>query len=158
MAETFAVLTTLIVSPANSYVNIFTDLLNTIHNYNKFSRINFFMCQRLKFNTYPVWSLILHLIEQKHLVVTFMKVKSHSGDQFNDQANQLSKEATNLSPIFLSPKSDPSALMTTTFNYLGPLQGNMRKWAQRACHTYLAASNLHNKSQQHLFTSWPYIQ
>ncbi|GBC02889.1 hypothetical protein RclHR1_04880014 [Rhizophagus clarus] len=80
MAETFAVLTTLIISPANSHINIFTDSLNTIHNYNKFSH--------------------------KHLAVTFMKVKSHSEDQFNDQADQLSKEATNLSPIFLSPKKN----------------------------------------------------
>ncbi|GBC05801.1 hypothetical protein RclHR1_06430002 [Rhizophagus clarus] len=59
MAETFAVLTTLIVSPSNSHINIYTDSLNTIHNYKQFSHVNFSTCQCLKFNTYPIWSLIL---------------------------------------------------------------------------------------------------
>ncbi|GES88086.1 ribonuclease H-like domain-containing protein [Rhizophagus clarus] len=125
MAETFAVLTTLIVSSSNSHINIFTDSLNTIHAYKKFSSGSFSTRQKLKFTTYPVWSLILQLIELKHLVVTFMKVKSHSRDIFNDQADLLSKEATTLSPIFISPKSDPSALMTVMFNHLGPLYGNI---------------------------------
>ncbi|GES74523.1 ribonuclease H-like domain-containing protein [Rhizophagus clarus] len=149
-AETFAVLITLIVSPSNTCINIFTDSLNTIHNYEKFSNGSLSTRQKLKFTTYPVWSLILRLIELKHLVVTFKKVKSHSGDIFNDQADLLSKEATILSPIFISPKSDPSALMTVMFDYLGPLYGNIRKWSQRACHAHLAASNLHNKPQRHL--------
>ncbi|GES83980.1 hypothetical protein GLOIN_2v1780593 [Rhizophagus clarus] len=46
--------------------------------------------------------------------------------------------------------SDPSALKTATFNYLGPLYGNMRKWSKSACHAYTAASSLHNKPQHHL--------
>ncbi|GBB90580.1 hypothetical protein RclHR1_01760004 [Rhizophagus clarus] len=149
-AETFAVLTTLIVSPSNACITIFTDSLNTIHNYEKFSNSSLSTRQKLKFTTYPVWSLILRLIELKHLMVTFQKVKSHSGDLFNDQADLLSKEATTLSPIFISPKSDPSALMTVMFDHLGPLYGNIRKWSQRACHAHLATSNLHNKPQRHL--------
>ncbi|GBC05802.1 hypothetical protein RclHR1_06430003 [Rhizophagus clarus] len=40
--------------------------------------------------------------------------------------------------------------MTATFNYLGPLHENLRKWSQRTSHAYLAASNLHNKAQQHI--------
>ncbi|GES86389.1 ribonuclease H-like domain-containing protein [Rhizophagus clarus] len=149
-AETFAVLTALLVFSNNSKVNIFTDSLNTITNYNKFSRGNISTRQKLKFTTYPVWSLILRLIEQKHLSVTFTKVKSHSGNVYNDQADQLSKAATSLSPIFLSPKADPFALMTATFNHLGPLYGNIRKWTKHACHAYMAASSLHNHSQRHL--------
>ncbi|GET02155.1 RNA-directed DNA polymerase from mobile element jockey-like [Rhizophagus clarus] len=149
-AETFAVLTTLLVTPINSKINIFTDSLNTITNYNKFSRGNISTRQKLKFTTYPVWSLIDRLIEHKHLSVTFTKVKSHSGNTYNDQADLLSKAAVTLSPIFLSPKADPFSLMTATFDYLGPLYGNLRKWTKHACHAYMAASSLHNHSQRHL--------
>ncbi|GBC01691.1 hypothetical protein RclHR1_00430008 [Rhizophagus clarus] len=80
-AETFAVLTVLMVFLVNSCINIFMDSLNTIHNYHKFSQVGFSTRQKLKFTTYPVWSL---LIEQKHLTVTFTKVKSHSENVFND--------------------------------------------------------------------------
>ncbi|GBC10303.1 hypothetical protein RclHR1_09500001 [Rhizophagus clarus] len=44
-AETFAVLSTLLVSPINSHIIIYTDSLNTIQNYTRFLRINFSTCQ-----------------------------------------------------------------------------------------------------------------
>ncbi|GBC03154.1 hypothetical protein RclHR1_00500002 [Rhizophagus clarus] len=101
-------------------------------------------------NTYSIWSLFFWLIQDKNLILTFVKVPAHSGDPYNDQAELLLKNVTNLTPIFFSPKSDPSAMMTATFNYLGPLYGNLRKWSQRACHAQLTTSQLYNRSQQHI--------
>ncbi|GES97552.1 ribonuclease H-like domain-containing protein [Rhizophagus clarus] len=120
-------------------------LLFLAHQFINFTDLSFYTDGSL-FQDGPHRSLMaLHGSKQLHL-----KVKSHSGDLFNDQADLLSKEATTLSPIFISPKSDPSALMTVMFDHLGPLYGNIRKWSQRACHAHLATSNLHNKPQRHL--------
>ena len=91
-AESFAILTALIICPKESTVNIYTDSLNAIRTYDNFlitsSRKN------LKKNNMLVWHTIHHIVNTLNLKVRLHKIKAHTGIIFNDMADNLAKEAS----------------------------------------------------------------
>ncbi|GBB92890.1 hypothetical protein RclHR1_20740002 [Rhizophagus clarus] len=71
--------------------------------------------------------LLLQIIDLLHLSVSFVKVKGHSGNQFNDMADDLTSIGPNSPPITLNPHGR-HALGTLTFNTLCPLDSNLRRF------------------------------
>ncbi|GBB85480.1 hypothetical protein RclHR1_00120034 [Rhizophagus clarus] len=149
-AETYAILSALITAPSNAMVTINTDSQNVITNYHQFKDPNFSLWKHLKVDTYMFWTLIFKLITSKNPYISIKKIKAHYGNQWNDVADALLKSATNLLPIFLSPANNPNSLLIPTFNHLGPLDSNLRKWTQRTCHAWISVSSLHNHSFKHI--------
>ena len=92
--ELAAVLVALLISPQFASINIFTDsksvidcyhhLISPSHNH---SIRNFFKNSTNNF----IWSMILDIVRQKVISLTFHKVKAHSGDLNNDLVDSLAK-------------------------------------------------------------------
>ncbi|GBC50963.2 ribonuclease H-like domain-containing protein [Rhizophagus irregularis DAOM 181602=DAOM 197198] len=89
----------------------------------------------LKISNYSAWKLINHVIVTKNLNVKFHKVKSHSGDTFNDLSDDLANMARSLPPLEINPtrKSLPGnwyslSDMLTTTGYEQPLGISSKKF------------------------------
>ncbi|PKY52617.1 hypothetical protein RhiirA4_497078 [Rhizophagus irregularis] len=92
-AETLAILTALIVCPLNSSINIFTDSQAAIDSFHKTKNLHSISPRRFnKVNNNILWSSIHHIIKQLKLTIKLHKVKAHSGNTFNDKADDLAKK------------------------------------------------------------------
>ncbi|GET62284.1 hypothetical protein RIR_jg12853.t1 [Rhizophagus irregularis DAOM 181602=DAOM 197198] len=66
----------------------------------------------------------------KNLNVKFHKVKSHSGDTFNDLSDDLTNMARLLPPLEINPTRVFDSLMTPTWDSIGPIDWDLRKFAR----------------------------
>ncbi|PKB96848.1 hypothetical protein RhiirA5_434130 [Rhizophagus irregularis] len=93
-SESLAILTILLVLPPYATSSIYTDSQNCIDTFNQ--RIGSPVIsprRRLKQNNFLIWDLIIWLISHYHLTIQLLKVKAHSNNKCNDQANALAKMA-----------------------------------------------------------------
>ncbi|GES94453.1 ribonuclease H-like domain-containing protein [Rhizophagus clarus] len=103
-AEISAILFSLIVSPHNCYIDIFTDSQNAINMIEKLSRRRFITPREFfKFsNNNVIWNNIHHLIHSKNLSIRFKKVKAHMDNVFNNHIDLLCKQThSDLSPMLI---------------------------------------------------------
>ncbi|GES90290.1 ribonuclease H-like domain-containing protein [Rhizophagus clarus] len=85
--------------------------------------------QQLKINNYDLWYTIRELVFQKHLLVTFVKVKAYNGIVENDIADNLAKAAAlGNDPILINPRFITSQLATIIWNGMAPITSNVRKF------------------------------
>lgn len=129
-AELFAILTIIISCPGSSFVDIYADSKNVIDNFRFIMNDLTSLRKILKMFNHSVWRILKHLIKIKHLTAKLYKVKSHSGNHWNDVADDLAKTGCSDLPVFVHPKATPDSLLTPTFNFLGPLDSDMRKWTK----------------------------
>ncbi|EXX77399.1 hypothetical protein RirG_024060 [Rhizophagus irregularis DAOM 197198w] len=87
----------------NPSIDIYTDSQNVIDIFHKISNKLISIRRFLKISNYSAWKLINHVIVTKNLNVKFHKVKSHSGDTFNDLSDDLANMARSLPPLEINP-------------------------------------------------------
>ena len=68
-----------------------------------------------KISNYSVWNLINHIQSSLNLTITFVKVKSHTGDVLNDIADSLAKQRSHSPPLTLALVNWDSRILL--FNY-----------------------------------------
>ncbi|GES74374.1 ribonuclease H-like domain-containing protein [Rhizophagus clarus] len=138
-AEIFSILTVLLSIPSHSSCVINTDSQNCITTFYKFinEHRTLSIRQQLKINNYDLWYTIRELVFQKHLIVTFIKVKAHDGIVENDLADNLAKAgALGNDPILINPRFLSTQLATIIWNGMAPIVSNVRKF----CNTPTAAA------------------
>ena len=77
-----------ILSPDGLYLLPWSDIKNKLR-------------RHLNIKNFLIWLLIKHVISARSLDVSLIKVKAHSGNMYNDEADLLAKEGTR-SGLFLS--------------------------------------------------------
>ncbi|RHZ70937.1 hypothetical protein Glove_264g30 [Diversispora epigaea] len=87
IAELMAILTCLLVMPDGSTVNIYTDSMCALQNINKLKKNYKKIWQKCK--NPVILQIISEIIKEKTLKITCYKVKAHSGDKFNEIADEL---------------------------------------------------------------------
>ena len=98
-AEATALLTAIITASPNTYLNIFLDSTCAIAAYNKVVEDEYTILKHTyKKSNYNIWFIIKYIKEQLNLKITLIKVKGHSNNILNDQANFLAK-AGNSRPL-----------------------------------------------------------
>ncbi|GES84981.1 ribonuclease H-like domain-containing protein [Rhizophagus clarus] len=151
-AEVLAILTAIIASPTHCHVTIHTDSKNAIDSFNKTGRNNLSQRRIMKLNNFSLWILIHRLIKTKSLRVDMFKVKAHSGQLHNDQADRLAKDACSNLPIFLATShySQAPVMVPTLANY-GPIDKNIRKYFRHITNLHTFEKLLRMKALSHLF-------
>jgi ribonuclease HI len=91
-SEAMAIMTALITIPINSICTIITDSANCVNTLQDKVKNNITSPhQRLKLNNFLIWDLIMWIIENHNLTINIEKIKAHSGDKYNDEADILAK-------------------------------------------------------------------
>jgi ribonuclease HI len=103
-AEYVAVLTALCTVKDNSHVTIFTDSNNVISIYNKWSNLGY--RKQNKVIHHDIWSAIFDILILNDINVTFIKVKAHTNNEWNELADQLAKGGTNKDDLNFLNESD----------------------------------------------------
>jgi ribonuclease HI len=91
-AELFAIFVTLLISPRNATITIYTDSKSIIDHYDNFSQFNYPFLSRNIFkqsSNISLWSYIFDIIHINSLSLSFVKVKAHSGNLYNEQVDTL---------------------------------------------------------------------
>src|SRR4051794_13458751 len=60
-----------------------------------------------------IWSMIRQIIKDNNLFVTFYKIKAHSGNYTNDQADQLTKDAHATASLFITTNNHLQQIAVT---------------------------------------------
>ena len=94
-SELTAIIASLLVSPPNSFVTVYTDSLSTIRHYEQTvdSLLSTFPRNILKESNNLLWSILRSIIRINNIHVTFVKVQAHSSNIFNDRVDLLAKLA-----------------------------------------------------------------
>jgi ribonuclease HI len=95
-AETFGLLTSLIVLPYNASVKVYTDSQSMIKTFNKLynQRKNIKIRNKLKIpSSNLLWITVLEIIEKLQLKVELLKVKAHADDKYNNMVDNLTNLA-----------------------------------------------------------------
>jgi len=133
-AELFAIITLVICLPPDRNIRIFTDSLNFIHRYKSLMTPNLNIRQFIKCPNAYAWLLLRHLVTTKNLQLTILKVKAHSGDTWNDRADQLATTAAKSDPASLSLSLNFSCISHTTIYWNSThmtLDTNIRPWIKK---------------------------
>lgn len=119
----------------------------------------------LKLPNHVAWRFIIYLIESKNLKITFHKVKAHSGDQYNDLADEPANSARLLPPIELNSSKFPGTLMTPIWASLGLIDRDIRRFLREITDCITFTQFLHNSTLKPLFDKfnsddihWPLTQ
>jgi hypothetical protein len=112
-SEAMAIMTALIIIPKNSLCTIFTDSANCVHTLqDRLKNLTLSPRQKLKLNNFLVWDLIMWLIKHHNLTINIEKVKAHSSDTNNDEADKLAKLGNECPhPIIVNFKFFKSSLL-----------------------------------------------
>ncbi|PKY43816.1 hypothetical protein RhiirA4_128624 [Rhizophagus irregularis] len=87
-----AILTALLVSPVNGQITIHTDSQAAIDSFHKSINLSSISPRRYnKIDNNILCTSIHYIIRELKLKISFKKVKAHSGDAFNDIADQQAK-------------------------------------------------------------------
>jgi ribonuclease HI len=93
-AELFAIFVTLLISSRNATITIYTDSKSIIDHYDNFSQFNYPFLPRNIFkqsSNISLWSYIFDIIHINSLSLSFVKVKAHSGNLYNEQVDTLAR-------------------------------------------------------------------
>jgi ribonuclease HI len=95
-AEVTAIATALLTVPANAKVTIHTDSQVCIDAYNRLNSSSPKQTHKrwLREKNWSLWSIIIDTIKKRSIKLEFNKVKAHSGNTYNEKADQLAKQAT----------------------------------------------------------------
>src|SRR4051794_27174182 len=98
----YALLTTLIVSPTEAFVNVYLDSQATIHGFNKYMLLNQLSPRKFeKIPNYMTWRIIRFIIDHLSLQVSLHKIQAYTGNFYNEAADKLAKEGYSMSPLSL---------------------------------------------------------
>ncbi|PKK81004.1 hypothetical protein RhiirC2_767528 [Rhizophagus irregularis] len=124
-SETMGILTTLIVSPYNCRINIYTDSANCITTFNTRMHLGI-----------------------KNLLVTLHKVPGHSNNPYNDAADTLAKAGAHIiESIIINHKFfAQQSLGFASWNHLHVIDRNVRKWADNVIQPLIFNSMINNKA------------
>ncbi|CAB5197258.1 hypothetical protein RhiirA5_433836 [Rhizophagus irregularis] len=128
-AETMAILTALIVCPEHGKIIINTDSQAAIDFFYKSKNLHSISLRRFnKINNNILWSLIHFIIKTLSLQVRFIKIKAHSGNNFNDIANIQAKLGhTQPTPTTILHNHLPNQTITLNWNDEIPLDKDVCK-------------------------------
>jgi hypothetical protein len=127
-----AIMTALITIPKNSICTIITDSANCVHTLqDKLKNTITSPRRRLKLNNFLIWDLIMWIIENHNLIINIEKIKAHSGDKYNDQADILAKAGNECPhPIIVNFKFfNKSSLGFFNWNHIYIVDRNIRSFA-----------------------------
>ncbi|GES81152.1 ribonuclease H-like domain-containing protein [Rhizophagus clarus] len=103
-------------------------------NYFRYYRIR----QQYKQLCHTVWKLIKFLHQYKSINVSLHKVKAHSNDQYNDEADRLAKLVhQSTEPMLINTQFFSDRLMNIIWNGISHVDKNICKW----CSTPISAKN-----------------
>ncbi|CAB4442112.1 unnamed protein product [Rhizophagus irregularis] len=148
-SESMAILTILLVLPLHATCHIYTDSQNCIDIFNQRLRSPIISPRRrLKQNNFLIWDLIIWLLSHHHLTVHLIKVKGHSNNKYNDQADTLAKEGSKLrNSILVDHKFfQRSSLALFNYNYIHIIDRNIRKWSNTHIHSRIFNMAMNNSS------------
>ncbi|CAB4485285.1 unnamed protein product [Rhizophagus irregularis] len=148
-SESLAILTILITLPPHATCKIYTDSQNCIDTFN--SRLNSSVIsprRRLKQNNFLIWDLIFWLITKYAITVRLFKVKAHSHNKYNDQADNLAKTGSNnTDPILINHKFfHQSSLGLFNYNHIHIIDRNIRKWSDSPINSRIFNMAMNNSS------------
>ncbi|PKY63027.1 ribonuclease H-like protein, partial [Rhizophagus irregularis] len=128
-AETMAILTALVVCPEFGIVTIHTDSQAAIDSFHKSKNLHTISLRRFnKINNNILWSSIHFIIQTLSLKVKLLKVKAHSGNQFNDIADiQAKLGRTQPIPTTIMHDHLPNQTISLNWNNEIPLDKDVRK-------------------------------
>ncbi|CAJ0844758.1 2015_t:CDS:2 [Entrophospora sp. SA101] len=131
-AEIAAILTALLVSPNNCHVTIFSDSENTIQAFCKIMSKNEHITFRklIKEKNYLMWFLIKDIIEQLNLKVYLKKVKAHSNNLRNEEADKLAKTGLKSEPLNINYENIPFLNYQPTFDNIR-IETSLRHFIKR---------------------------
>jgi ribonuclease HI len=95
-AELFALFITLLISSRYACITIYTDSKSIIDHYDNFLKFNYPFLPRNIFkqsSNISLWSYIFDIVNINSLSLSFIKVKAHSGNSYNDQVDALVRSA-----------------------------------------------------------------
>jgi ribonuclease HI len=93
-AELFAIFAALLISPCHTTITIYSDSKSIIDHYDSFSQSNYPFLPRNIFkqsSNVSLWSYIFNIIHWNSISLSFVKVKAHSGNIYNDQVDALAR-------------------------------------------------------------------
>ncbi|PKY62352.1 hypothetical protein RhiirA4_526615, partial [Rhizophagus irregularis] len=128
-AETMAILTALVVCPEFGIITLHTDSQAAIDSFHKLKNLHTMSPRRFnKINNNILWSSIHFIIRTLSLKVKLLKVKAHSGNQFNDIAD-IQAKLGRLQPTPTTIMHDhlPNQTITLNWNNEIPLDKDVRK-------------------------------
>src|SRR5215216_581516 len=131
-AELFALLTALIVCPPSSSPTIFLDSQAVIQGFHSlFNNIHTTRSIE-KTPNFTIWTLIKHIVISLKLQVSFVKVKGHSDDFYNDKADFLAKQGCHLTPLTLNITSTEDMRIVLSFKEI-PIESSSQKFWKDLC-------------------------
>ncbi|PKB98789.1 hypothetical protein RhiirA5_430804 [Rhizophagus irregularis] len=148
-SESLAILTILLVLPFYATCHIYTDSQNCIDIFNqKLLSPTISPRRRLKQNNFLIWDLIFWLISHHHLTVHLVKVKGHSNNKGNDQADALAKKGRiSDDPILINHKFfQQSSLALFNYNHIYIIDRNIRKWSDTPIQSRIFNMAVNNSS------------
>jgi ribonuclease HI len=148
-SESMAIMTALITIPKNSNCMIITDSANCVHTLqDRLKNTTISPRKRLKLNNFLIWDLIMWLIEHNNLTVNIEKVKAHSGNLYNDQADSLAKAGAECpQPIIVNYKFfNKSSIGFFNWNHMYIVDRNIRSFANTPIQSTLFNSVVSNSS------------
>ncbi|PKK65253.1 hypothetical protein RhiirC2_786430 [Rhizophagus irregularis] len=148
-SESMAILTILLVLPFNATCHIYTDSQNCIDTFKQ--RLDLPVIsprRRLKQNNFLIWDLIFWLVSYHHLTIHLVKVKAHSNNLANDQADALAKKGRDSrDPILVDHKFfQRSSLALFNYNHIYVIDRNLRKWSNTPIHSRIFNMAMNNSS------------
>ena len=91
--ELMAVILAIMICPKDSRININTDSKNIITIFEKLITMEMSKIKKERFTDLYLWSFLIRLIRFFNLTVTMTKVKAHSDDIYNNEADKEAKLA-----------------------------------------------------------------
>ena len=133
-AEMLAYLTALFVTPYQARVTIYMDSAATIKGFDALMYYRHLsMHKKEKIPNFQIWSIIDHIIDSKQLTLNLVKVKAHSGDILNDQADRLAKAAGSTAlQLSINYLSLPSLRLEINYSHL-TIEASSRRCVKELC-------------------------
>ena len=88
-AELIAILSAISTCPQSSNITIYTDSQSVISKYNKLISNYHFSSKFFKFNSWPIWHMLLNLIKAYNINLILYKMQAHTNNIFNNLADFL---------------------------------------------------------------------
>jgi hypothetical protein len=144
-SESYVILTTLLVVPNHFTITIYTDSQNCIYNFNFFNNPLISRRKQLNHNNHLLWTFIIEIMKTKDLNIKLEKVKAHSGNLYNDIADELTTQGLfcDLINININAHANNSTLLPS-WNSMRVIKTNLRKWMKKVIQARIFNSFIFN--------------